>query len=208
MKIEGVDAITAAAKRIRAVPDASVRAAYRAVNTVAARVVTMAKRDIAAEINLPQSYVAAQTTITKATPASAVGVIRMRMRAVRLARFAATQLTKAAPRARGDAGRGIAARRKQAGVSVKVDRKGGRKRMPGAFMLPLRGGEGSDGGASNGMGVFIRTGKGPKAIRHLYGPSPDQLFRRWRAGAAPDIKRLLFEAYSSQLRYELRGTRK
>lgn len=205
MKIEGVDAITAAAKRIRAVPDASVRAAYRAVNTVAARVVTMAKRDIAAEINLPQSYVAAQTAITKATPASAVGIIRMRIRAVRLARFAATQLTKPAPRARGDVRRGIAAGRKQAGVSVKVKRKGVRKLMPGAFMLPLRSGEV---GGGNGLGVFLRTGKGPKAIRHLYGPSPDQLFRRWREGATPDIKRMLFEAYLSQLRYELRGTRK
>ena len=207
MKIEGIDAIVAAAKRMRAVPDASARAAYRAVNTVTARVFTIAKREIASEINLPQSYVAAQTTIIKATPDSAVGVIRMRMRAVRLARFAATQITKAAPRARGDARRGIAARRKQAGVSVKVARTGGRKRMPGAFMLPLRGGGSAD-GAGNGLGVFIRAGKGPKAIRHLYGPSPDQLFRRWRAGATPDIKRMLFEAYSSQLRYELRGTRK
>lgn len=198
-------AIRAAAKRVRAVPEAQTRAAFRAVNSVTGKVATQARRDIAADINLPQRYIAEQMRITKATPAVPVAVIRMRMRAVRLARFAAAQITKAAARAKGDGRRGIAKGRKQAGVAVKVARKGGRKTMRGAFLMPLRAGK-TDGG--NGMGVFVRTGKGRGAIKHLYGPSPDQLFRRWRTQAAPDIQRMLLQAYQSQLRYELKGSRR
>lgn len=205
MKIDGISAIRAAGKRIRSLPDAQARAAFRAVNSVTAKVTTMARRDIASEINLPQSYIAEQMRVAKATPAVPVAVIRMRMRAVRLARFAAAQITKAAPRAKGDARRGITKGRKQAGVTVKVARKGGRKTMRGAFLMPLRAGK-TDGG--NGMGVFVRTGRGRDAIKHRYGPSPDQLFRRWRTQAAPDIQRMLLKAYQSQLRYELKGSRK
>lgn len=202
MKIEGIDAIRSAAKRLRTVPEASARAAYRAVNTVAARVSTMAKREIAAQINLPESYIAQQTRTQPATAAMPVAEVRMRLRAVRLARFSAAQITKPARRAKGDPRRGIGAGSKQAGVAVKVARTGGRKIMPGAFLVPLRAGNTAGG---NGMGVFVRKGRD---IKHLYGPSPDQLFRRWRSEAAPDIKRLLFQAYASQLRFELRGSRK
>lgn len=205
MKISGLEQIKKAAKNLRAVPEAAQRAGYRSANAVAAKVGTQARRDIAAQVNLPQSYIRDQMTTSKASPANPVAVIRMRMRAVRLARFAATQITKAAPRAKGDVRRAIPKGRKQAGVAVKVARQGGRKTMPGAFLIPLRAGK-TDGG--NGMGVFIRTGRGRDGIEHKYGPSPDQLFRRWRIEAAPDIKRMLAEAFASQLRYELKGSRK
>lgn len=205
MKIDGISALRNASKLIRSVPDASARAAYRAANQVASKVSVMARRDIAAQVNLPQSYIGEQMKTSPATQAMPVAVVRMRMRAVRLARFSASQITKAAPRAKGDARRGIVAGRKQSGVSVKVARKGSRRLMPGAFLLPLRAGKE---GGGNGLGVFVRTGKGPDAIKHLYGPSPDQLFRRWRKYASPDIKRMLAQAYASQLRYELKGSRK
>ena len=78
----------------------------------------------------------------------------------------------AAKRARGDAMRGIAAGRKQAGISVSVGQKG-RRQMPGAFMVPRRAGTVAGG---NGMGIFIRVGPGRKDIEHLYGPSVDQVF--------------------------------
>lgn len=205
MKIEGIDKLRRMAASVRAIPEASQRAATRSVNAVASKVATQARRDIASQVNLPQSYIADQMRTTPATADKPVAVIRMRMRAIRLARFAASQVTKAAPRAKGDVRRGIAKGRKQAGVSVKVARQGGRKIMQGAFLVPLRAGKTAGG---NGMGVFVRTGKGRDAIKHLYGPSPDQLFRRWRVEAAPDIARMLAQAYASQLRYELRGSRK
>lgn len=205
MKIAGFDQLKRMAANVRAAPDAAERAAYRAVNTVATKVSTQVRRDIAIDIDLPQGYIQGLMTITKAGPQRPISVIRMRKRAVRLARYDARQITKvakAAKRAKGDALRGIAAGRKAAGVSVRVSRKGKRETMPGAFLMPLRAGK-VDGG--NGMGVF---GRWKGKLEHFYGPSPDQLFRRWKVEAAPDVKRMLAEAYASQLRYELRGSRK
>ena len=223
MKIDGLAALKRAAEELRRIPDASKRAAYRAANAVAGKVVTQSRRDIAAQINLPQSYIRDQTRVTHAAVNSPVAYVRMRIRAVRLARFDASQLTVPAKRAKGDLRRGIAAGRKAAGAAVKVSRSGGRKTLKGAFFLPLRAG---NIGGGNGMGLFIREGSagdsaarstpGVKVgkyrwqgrIRHLYGPSPDQLFRRWTSENIPDIKAMVAEAYASQLRYELKGSRK
>jgi hypothetical protein len=202
MKISGIEQLRRAARDIRNIPSASQRAGYRAVNTVLGKVETQSRRYIAGQINLPQSYIRELTRTTKASQNSTAAYIRMRIRAVRLARFDARQLTTPAPRAKGDPRRGIPAGRKRAGVSVKVGRKGGRKIMRGAFLMPLR--AGAIGGA-NGMGVFVRDAGG---LRHRYGPSPDQIFRRWRSEAAPDIRAMLAQAYISQLRYELKGSRK
>lgn len=67
----------------------------------------------------------------------------------------------------GDASRGIAAGQKSDGVSVDVNRKG-MKRIATAFVMPLRNG--------NGFGVFRREGG---RIKHKYGPSVFQVFRRF-----------------------------
>lgn len=196
MKITGIDQLLAAAKFVRDIPAASQRAGYRAVNNVLGRVETQARRDIAAQINLPQSYIREQTRTTKAGPDKPAAYIRMRIRAIRMARFDARQITTPAQRAKGDPRRSIAKGRKAAGVSVKIGRKGGRTSRQRGFLIPLRN--------AGVQGLFVRTGPGPRDIEHKYGPSPDQLFRRWRTTAAPDIARMLFQAYSRQLRYELR----
>lgn len=237
IKVTGFDQLKRVAANLRAAPEAAERAAYRAVNTVVRKVSTQARRDIAAQINLPQSYIEDKTQLTLATSKKAIAYIRMRMTAVRLARFDAKQITRVAKnpvRTKGDALRAIPAGRAQAGVSVRVSRTGGRKTLQGAFLLPLRAGK-VDGG--NGFGIFVRGGSSAETnaldmgfsarrtpgrsgpihstrrravgnMRHLYGPSPDQLFKRWKVEAAPDIKRMLVDAYASQLRYELRGSRK
>ncbi len=124
---------------------------------------------------------------------------------------------------KGDKLRGIAAGRKQAGIAVSVKRGGGRKIMAGGFMIPLRAGK-ADG--ANGMGVFIRTGgarnardvvaqeiytgKGsrrPRAVesgdvRHLYGPSVDQVMNGVIDDIAPDVQAELEAALLRQARYE------
>lgn len=202
MIVVGSIELKRAANALRKVPQAAERAAYRAVNTVSNKVMTRAVREIGAEINLPQSYIREQMSITPATLGKPMAIVRARIRDVRLARFAAKQITAPARRARGDKRRGIPAGRKQAGVSVKVARDGGRTRMPGAFLLPLRAGK-VDGG--NGMGIFVRY---KNIIEHRYGPAPYQLFRRWKDEKAPDVRRMLLDAYRAQLRFELRGTRK
>lgn len=231
----GFDKLKKAAAGVRAVPEAVERAQFRSLNTVAERLSVQARRDIGAEMNLTATYIREQMKLLKAARGKMVAVIKVRRRPVRLARYGAKQLTRSAPRAKGDPRRGIAARRKQAGVSVAVKR-GGRKALRGAFMLPLRAGR-ADGG--NGMGVFIREGsssgvraalsvedmggqvgesRGPinssrrsaanaGDLRQLYGPSPYQMFARWKSEKRPDIERMLAEAFQSQLRYELRGRR-
>jgi predicted ArsR family transcriptional regulator len=57
------------------------------------------------------------------------------------------------------------------------------------------------------MGLFVRTGKGRNAIKHEYGPSPSQLFSRYRNEQGRDILAQLAAAYTSQLKYELTGSR-
>lgn len=205
LKVTGIKELKAAAQRIRSLPEVANRAAYRAANAVAEKAMTQARRDIAAEINLPQGYIREQMSLVKASPGTLTAEIRVRMRAVRLARFAMRQMSAKAKGARGDALRGISKGRKQAGVSVKVGRKEGRKRMPGAFLLPLRSGLEPGG---NGMGVFVRTGKGRDAVKHLYGPSPAQLFARWRYDNREELQRQLVKSFREQLRYELTGSRR
>lgn len=208
MKIDGLEALKGAAKRLRDIPAASARAAFRSVNSVTAKLSTESRRDIGAEINLTQAYIKSLQTVVPATSARPVAYIKMRMRAIRMARFQAKQLTVRAAnpkRAKGDRRRGIPAGKKQAGVAVKILRKGGRSSRKAGFLIPLRSGN-TDGG--NGMGVFVRTGPGKGQIKHKYGPSPDQLFTRWIKTTRPNIGRLLADAYRSQLRFELTGARK
>lgn len=205
LKIDGLQAVANLVTTVRDTPAASQRAAYRSINQVAAKVQTDAVRTIASQLNLSVAYIRDKFALQKATSANVAAIIKAGIRPIGLERFGATQLVAKAARAKGDATRAIPAGRKQAGVSVKVAKSGARKKMPGAFLLPMRAGTEAGG---NGKGVFIRTGKSRGDIKHLYGPSPDQLFRRYRDENIPDIQRMLAEAYAGQLRYELKGTRK
>lgn len=196
----GFDRLKKTAKSVRAIPEAVNRATFRAVNAVAAKSMTAARREIGEEVNLPQGYLREQMALFKARPKATVAEVRFRVRAVRLARFAALQLTKPAPRAKGDSSRGIPSGRKAAGVSVKVKRAGGRRRLPGGFLIPLRG---SIDGTGNGVGLFIRTGKGRRAIEHLYGPRPSDYFNSWKGRSRNDIGADLLDEYRRQLKFEL-----
>lgn len=202
MKITGVDKLGKLSQRIRSVPGIGERAAYRAINATAAKVQTMMVKEITSEIALKTGEVRDLFSIKKAAPGRLEGFVNVRKRPVRLARYGARQLTKAAKSAKGDALRGIARGRKQAGVSVKVGKGSGTKKLRGAFLVPLRAGKVAGG---NGFGVFIRVGS---EIIHLYGPSPAQLYSRLRIEKSPQIAAMLAKAASAQLRYELTGSRK
>lgn len=196
MKIsfQGFGQLKAAANQIRHAPAAAAAAGRDAANDVARTVITQASRDISRRYNLPASYVRDQFRLQLAET-DQVAVVGARIRNVRLARFDSRQLTAAAPRAKGDKLRKIAKGRKQAGISVKVLRDGGRKNMPGAFFIPLMSGRNAGG---NGLGVFIRTGSGQKDIRHLTGPSPHQAFKFWIAQKRPDLQAMLFKAWTTR----------
>lgn len=202
MKITGTEKLARLSARIRTVPAVADRAMYRAINSTSAKVQTMAVKDITSQLALQSSYVRGLFRISKAGPNRLEAVVAARRRAIRLARFGARQITRAAKRARGDESRGIPPGRKAAGVSVKVTRGGGTKRMPKAFLLPLRAGTEAGG---NGVGIFVRLPGG--TLKHLYGPSPDQVFRRWRREQASSVSLMLAQAYVSQLRFELTGSR-
>lgn len=205
LAISGLETLPALAEAARAAPQAATRAAYRTVNLVGAKIIVDAIRVVASEINLPVSYIRDRFVLRQANASNLVAIISAEIRPIGLERFGASQLTRKALRAKGDPRRRIAAGRKQAGVSVKVAKGGARKVMPGAFMMPMRAGKESGG---NGMGLFIRTGKGPQGLVHKYGPSPSQLFRRYRDEKRPDHLKMLAEAFPAQLRYELTGRRK
>jgi hypothetical protein len=185
-----------ATRLTRGLRGAMEKASFRAVNRVATKTRTAASKGIREKVRLTAGYVNENLKLaSKATRANPTAIISARMRPTRLGRYGAKQLSKAAPRARGDERRGIGTGRKQAGVSVHVSRKSQRKKMGGAFLLPLKN--------TDLMGVFVRTGPGRKDIKHLYGPSVDQLFRRWRDGERADVQDQLATEYRAQLKYAL-----
>lgn len=155
----------------------------RALNKAAEKGRTAAKREIVAQVSLKSSYVLDRLSLRKASKDNQVAVIATTKRGISLANYSPRQLTRAAKRAKGDPLRGIGEGRKQAGISVSVGIKG-RRRMPGAFMVPRRAGTVSGG---NGMGIFIRVGPGSKDIQHLYGPSVDQVFAGVIVGISGEI---------------------
>lgn len=196
----GFEQLGKAGKRLTSTVDASRVAGYRAANVTGRKVITDTKRAIASQLSLTQREIAKVMSMSNAIRDNPTAVVKVRKSPMRLARYGARQLTAKASRAKGDALRGIAAGRKQAGVSVKVAR-GARKKMRGAFLVPLRAGNVSGG---NGMGVFVRQGK---EIIHLYGPSQYQLFRRLIAEGKTNIQKILRANYASELRYALKGRR-
>jgi len=188
--------VSLARKFIRGTIKAAGKAQFRAVNRVASKFRTASSKAIRGQVRLPASYVNENLTINqKATERNPTAVISGRKRPTRLARYGAKQLALAAGSARGDRLRGIPSGKKQAGVSVSVSRQGGRKKMRGAFLLPLKN--------SGVMGVFVRTGSGKKDIEHLYGPSVDQVFRSVRDDLKPDVSKELVKEYRAQLRYAM-----
>lgn len=158
-----------------------------AVNIVALTVREKSIDQTVADLNLTRDYVEARIARTEAKGRSASARITSEVRGTTLQRFGAAQATKQVDwsneriqalghefdewpgwtRRTGDASRGIAVGEKAAGVSVDVNRKGV-KTITSAFTMPLKNG--------NGIGAFRREGG---KVKHLYGPSVYQVFRRY-----------------------------
>lgn len=187
------------------------RSIYRAINAVAAKTLTRSRRLIVDQVNLGHAYVRERMSLRRANPGQLSATISARTRSTRLATYGARQVTKKAPKpvkgsrrfgvqsGSGDSMRGIPKGSVPHGIRVGVKRGGARKRMPGAFFMPLLAGKVA---AGNGMGVFIRTGSGKKDIKHLYGPSVDQLFNGVIRDIEDDVQDELNAAVLRQARYE------
>lgn len=144
------------------------------VNEVAVRFKGEAARGMNADLNLSDDYIASRLRLIQAT-AGGSGKVRAEIVArgdlTILGHYPNAQLTQPARgRARGDAKRGIAPGRKQAGVAVEIKR-GQASDQPKWFTMTLRRGL----LAGEKVGVFVRTSAGP--LKHIYGPSPYSLFR-------------------------------
>ncbi len=167
------------------------------VNAAAVQGRTEAVKLMRESVNLPETYIRDKLRIVKATRGgNPEAVIRAERRPVLLSRFASRQLVRAAKRAKGDPLRGIAKGRKQAGISVKVKRSGGRAKMPGAFFIPIRANK-VEGG--NGMALAVRTGTGRDDYEIKYGPSVDQMFQSVRDQVGPELLDQMLDAFLARL---------
>lgn len=202
LTVDGIEQMAPMRALIRRVPATAKRAAASAINRVARSVSVESAKHISERYNLPAAYVSDQIRVQEARGENPIAVVSARRRAVRLARFGAQQLTRAAERAKGDTRRGIAAGRAQAGVSVNVRRGAARATLRHAFMLPLRAGKEAGG---NGMGIFTRNGD---VLRHRYGPSPHKVFAWWVQENAEDIRNRLARTWAAETKSLIRkGTR-
>ena len=158
-----------------------------AVNVVSLTVRKKSIDQTHAELNLSRDYIEARIARAEAKGATARALVTSKVSGATLQRFGAQQ--EVAPvnwsnsriealghefgkwpgwtYRKGDASRGIDEDDKAAGVSVDVNRKGA-KTITSAFTMPLKNG--------NGTGVFRREGG---EVKHLYGPSVYQVFRRY-----------------------------
>lgn len=187
-----------ASKLVKGTVTALEKAEYRTVNRVASKTRTAGSKEIRSRVNLKAAYVNQHLRLfKKATPGNPRAVITARKRPTRLARYGAKQITRAAKGAAGDSSRAIPAGKKQGGVSVQVSKGSGRRRMPKAFLVPLK---------TNGLtGVFIRTGTNRGDIKHLYGPSVDQVFRSVRDDLKPTIRKEIVKEFKAQMNYARQG---
>lgn len=197
------------------------RAEYRAINKVAAKAMTRSRREIVSQVNLTDSYVRERMTLTQARSDSPVAIISARVRPTTLSTYGAKVVTAPAPNAKGDARRLIPAGRKGVGVTVAVKKGGTRKLIRGAFVMPLKAGAVA---ANNGMGVFVRSGSRGEAqakqaglrtgkagggvvaggLKHLYGPSVDQVFRGVISDIEKDVAADLEKTVADQTEFEVR----
>lgn len=164
------------------------RATVLAVNQVAERTYTTAKKKMLSGINLPESYLDEKFILTPAPEGRPIALITARRRHTSLARYSPKQMMQPAKhpaKSKGDARLGIPSGMKSAGVRVEVTR-GSAKPISYAFFMPMKAGRGEPG--TNGMGLFERIGPNKKDYKTLYGPSVYQLFRTAVGGIYDDIE--------------------
>lgn len=200
-----VEAYTEALSKLNA--EALKRVRQTTVNAVALTVREEAIKSTHGALNLTKAYIESRIQRDEARGANASARVTSEMRGATLQRFGAEQRTKAVnwsnqaiaqmgvtvggwpfwTERTGDDSRGIPANRKAYGVAVDVNRKGS-KRIKSAFTMPLNG--------NNGFGVFRREGG---KVKHLYGPSVYQTFRRYIEQHATEIEDALESEFTDQL---------
>ncbi len=181
-------------------PAAVRRAARLAINDTASRdAVPQFRRDILAEVNFPPGYLDGDRFgVTKrATDEDLEAAITARQRPTSLARFATGQSFEGA--------------RRTGGVSVRVNKGGGAKRIKGAFFVKLRRGRDTKDGFNTGIAIRLKPGETLRGRRKgavgvqlapdlyiLQGPSVDQVFREVAVAGSPAVADKLMKEFTRQ----------
>lgn len=177
---------------------AKLRTAARiAVNEGARFARTQALKEMQSQVNLPMAYLRKNLQVTsRATNTSLEAVVTGRRRPTSLARFVVGQ-----------------AKFGKRNVKVRVKRGGAARRIPGAFITPLRAGSDlTDEKRNIGLAVRVPSGgrlKGGrgKLLRKdtrgdtwlMYGPSVDQVFRTVRDDVTPAVFARMEKEFNRQV---------
>lgn len=210
------------------IADADMRGIRQAsVNAVALTVNRKSVDAAVKDLNLTRDYVEGRIARDEANGGAAKAYVRSMVRGTSMQRFGGGMTTLKQPvnwtnddilaaghkfgpwsgwtRRTGDqyADRNIPANMKSKGVVVKVHKSGGSRGFEHGFIAPLNRGKEAGG---NGFGLFART-KRPGAkngIRHVYGPSVYQTFRRYIQDDEPNISASLQDEFTSRLDEKLK----
>jgi len=173
-------------KKLKKYQGAITKGEVRALNKTANKAKTQAAKRIKQEIILPAKYVKSKLHINKAHKNKLYAKIEANKRGIQLRRFFVKQLVK----------KGKTVPEKPGGIAVKVKR-GKMKRMPGAFLIKLKG--------NNGYGIAMREkgAKGRKNYKVLHGPSVSQVFDQVRPDIQPEIRKTLKRNMQHEIKYSL-----
>ena len=193
--------------------------AHRVVNVVSLNVRKRAIDQTLKELNLTRDYVEGKIAREEAQPGGAArALIKSQVRGTTLQQFGAGPRTLKQPvnwtndqilamgkkfgrwpgwtRRTGDqfGNRNIPPNYKSRGIAVQIKRAGGEGVIDRGFVMPLRRGQEAGG---NGYGVFARDKSG--VIKHRYGPSVYQTFRRYITDNSTPINDELLADFNTQL---------
>ena len=194
-----ISAIKELAGAVGELPKNLVSLSVDAVNFTAKTVTDDVHRKVKRELNMPLGYMEGKTRVSLATDNRPKATVTVSGSKTSLARYdAKPEIVPAVsplPLLKGFAALGIPRGRKMQGVSVKVKNEGGRSYgfVPRGFLLPLRSGNQA---AGNGFGMFVRD---KEKVRHIYGPSPYQIFNRYLDGSEGDIYDLFTARFVGEL---------
>ncbi|MEK5378073.1 phage tail protein [Paenibacillus sp. FSL P2-0173] len=150
-------------------------AMYRALNRVAQNAKTNASKEIREQYVIKAGDLGSTFSIKKADKGSLSATIRSRSRGTGLDKY------KFSPR------RTTGKRPKVLKVAVK---KGGMKKVPGAFVAE-----------KNGVKIFIREGRSRLPIKRLYGPPAPEMFNNVQIRESVERKARVL--YAQRLEHEL-----
>lgn len=209
---------------IARIADADLRGIRQAsVNAVALTVNRKSVDAAVKDLNLTRDYVEGRIARDEANGGAAKAYVRSMVRGTTMQQFGSGPRTLKQPvnwtndqimsmgrkfgdwpgwtRRTGDqfANRNIPANMKSRGIAAQVKRSGPEGVIDRGFVMPLKRGREAGG---NGFGVFARSKDG--TIKHRYGPSVYQTFRRYIQDDEPNISASLQDEFTSRLDEKLK----